>query len=133
VQQYSTAAAKLASDRRFFDREFGETSGRRLDNLQFDDRGVAQPLDFAQPLGARRYHLGERAEAGDESLGERLDITPRHGAEKNELEQFILAQGIGAAFAEPVAQPLPVAEVMRRVGGGGRFPFRHTPFNPATW
>ena len=75
--------------------------------------------------------LGERAEAGDESFGERLDVAPRHGAEKNEFEQFILAQGIGAAFAEPVAQPLPVAEVMRRVGGGGPFPFRHAPVNPA--
>src|SRR5580704_18505978 len=104
--------------RMLFDRGFGETFGRRLDNLQLVDRGIAQPLDLAQTLGARRHDLGERAEAGDKSLRERLDVAPRHGAEKNELEQFILAQGIGAALAESVAQPLPVAEVMRRVGGG---------------
>jgi hypothetical protein len=46
--------------RTLFDSGFGETLGRRLDYLKFDDRGVAQPLDFAQTLGARRYNLGER-------------------------------------------------------------------------
>ena len=119
--------------RLLLDRGFGETFGRRLDNLQLDDRCIAKPLDFVQTLGARRHDLGERAEAGDERFGERLDVAPWHGAEKNELEQFILAQGIGAALAEPVAQPLPVAEIMRWAGGGGRFPVRHAPFNPAPW
>ena len=93
---------------------------------------VSNPGDRALlvAMAARWHDLAERAEAGDKSLGEGLDVAPRHGAEKNELEQLIFAQGIGAALAEPVAQSLPVAEVMR-LSGGGRFPFRHAPFNPA--
>ena len=47
----------------------------------------------------------------------------RAGRQKAGLQmgQLILAQGIGASLAEPLAQPLPVAEIMRRAFARGRF------------
>ena len=73
--------------------------------------------------------FGEGAKSRDQGFGERLYVATRHGAKKDELEQFILAQGIGAAFAEAVAQPFPVAEIMRRADAFGRF--RHAAPGPA--
>jgi hypothetical protein len=64
----------------------------------------------------------------DQAFGERFDIPPGHGPKKNEFDKFILGQRVGAAFAEPVAQPLPVAEIMRqRVG---HVVLCHTPPGP---
>ena len=55
---------------------------------------VAEPGDFAQPLGPGRQDLGEGAESGDQRLGERLDVPPRHGAEQQQFQQFVIRQAV---------------------------------------
>lgn len=111
----------------FFDRRFRQACRRRLDDLQFDDRGLAKPIDFAQTLGPCRNGFGKGAKSRNKGFGEWLDVTAGHGAKEDELKQLIFAQGIGAALAESFAQPLPVAEIMRRA----RVRFGHTPPGPA--
>ena len=73
---------KLDSVSRFSIADFGQACRRRLDDLQFDDRGLAEPVDFAQPLGPCRDSFGEGAKARDEGFGERLDVTARAWRER---------------------------------------------------
>ena len=57
-------------------------------------------------------HFGERAEAREQPLGERLGVAARDGAEQHQLEQFVVGQRLGAALAEALAQPLAMARVI---------------------
>ena len=72
-------------------------------------------------------YLGEGAEARNQRLGQRLHIAPRHGAEQDQLEKLIIGQRLGAALAEPVAQPLAVAVIMWRPIGRTEARLRITP------
>ena len=93
------------------------------DDLEFDDRRLAQAVDLAQPLGPRGNDFGEGAEAREQRLGERLDVAARDGAKQHQFEQFVIGQRLGAGLAEAVAQPLAMAEIMRRASAssaGGR-------------
>ena len=57
----------------------------RLHQLELADRRFAEPLDLAQPLGARGDDLGEGAEARDKGLGERLHVAPRDRAKQHQF------------------------------------------------
>jgi len=85
-----------------------------MDDLELIDDGVADALDFLQPRAGRGHHLGERAEPGDQFLGQLFDVALRDGAEQDQFEQFIIADGVLAGLAETVAQPLAVPVIMGR-------------------
>lgn len=65
--------------------------------------------------------FGERSELGDQVFCERLDVALRDGAEKHELQEFVIAHRFGAGLPEAVAQPFPVAVIVRwRLGKASR-------------
>ena len=83
-----------------------------VDHLQyFKELGVAgvsrDPQWRVRPMAVeaaadalkRGEHFGERAEACDQLLGERFDIALWDGAEQDELQQFVVWDGIGAGIA----------------------------------
>jgi hypothetical protein len=90
-------------------------------DLEIGGGRLLDALDLFQPLRRRRQHFGERAELGDQLLGERLDVALRDGAKQHQLEQLIVGDGIGAGIAEARTQPLAMAEVMRRALGEAVF------------
>ncbi len=45
---------------------------------------------------------------------ERLHVAPRQRAEEHELQEFIIGERAGAAFAEARAQTIAMAVIMRR-------------------
>ena len=47
-----------------------------LDDLELGNGGLAQTLDLGEALRRCADDLGERAEARDQVLGERLDVAP---------------------------------------------------------
>ena len=47
-------------------------------------------------------------------LGERLHVALGYCAKQDQLEQFIVADGIGAGFEQPLPQALAMAVVVRR-------------------
>jgi hypothetical protein len=63
-------------------------------------------------------HLGERAEFADQHFGERLDVGARLRAEQHHLQQLVVAQCARPSAMEAVAQPHPMAVIMRRVVAG---------------
>jgi hypothetical protein len=80
---------------------------------------AASPRPYlAKPRPRRRHDLGERAELGDQRLGERLDVAARDGAEQHQLQQLVFGDGVGSAAEEAFPQPLAMAEIMRRAFGG---------------
>jgi hypothetical protein len=88
-----------------------------LHHLQLRDGGVAQALHLAQTRFRSGNHFGEGAEFGEQRLGQKLHVAAGQRAEQQELQEFVVAERIGAGFAEPRAQTLAMAVVMR-VGFG---------------
>ena len=92
-----------------------------MDDLEIGDRGVAQAFDLGEPFTRRREGLGERAERGEQLLGERFQIPSGQGAEQHEFEQLVVRHRLAARVAETLAQPLAVPMIMRgRILGLGR-------------
>jgi len=59
--------------------------------------------------------LGERAEFLEQRFGQRLHVAPGLGCEQHHLQQLVIAQGVGPGAMKALAQPLAVAEIMRRL------------------
>ena len=74
-----------------FDLAAREPARRGLHDLELGDGGLAESLDLPQSFDRRRDHLGERAEALDQVLGERLHVALRNGAKQDQLDQFVVA------------------------------------------
>ena len=72
------------------------------------------PLTSLSRSARRIDDLGERAEALQQPLGERLGVAAGDGAEQHQLQQLVVGQRLGAAAAEALLQPLAMAG-MRRV------------------
>ena len=80
--------------------------------LRVEGDGLADAGHAAQ-LGRRGgQHPRERAEPGQQRLGQRLDVAARDRAEQLQFEQFVVGQG-GELAAGALAQPLAVAVEMR--------------------
>ncbi|MNC57575.1 hypothetical protein D3C75_1072500 [compost metagenome] len=75
----------------------------------------------ARVLGPDRHQVldrggqngGQGAEAGQQGLGDRLDVALRLAAEQKQLQQLIVGQVMDAGAARTFAQPLAVAGVVR--------------------
>ena len=84
-----------------------------MDDLEVGDPGLAQAFDFSEPFTRRREGLGERAECGEQLLGQRFQIAPRQCAEQHQLEQLVVRHGIAARFTETLTQSLAVPVIVR--------------------
>ena len=73
------------------------------------DHRVADAGDLAQLAGRRTQHLGKRAEAGEQRLGDRLGVAARNGLEEDQLEEFVVGQCRTAAVVEARLQAFTVA------------------------
>jgi hypothetical protein len=87
---------------------------RRLDDLHLGDRRLAEPLDLGEARTRRRDRLRERAEAGDQLLGERLDVAARQRPEQHQFHELVIGDGVAAGVVEPRPQPLAMAVIVRR-------------------
>ena len=76
---------------------------RRLDDLEFGHHRVAHPRDLGETLRRGGHHFRERAEVGEQRLGERLDVSARERTEENELQELIVGKRVGAGLAEAPA------------------------------
>src|SRR5258705_9657239 len=74
-------------------------------------------IDFPQARLRRMNDFRERTEFLDQRLGQRLDVAARAGAEQHHLQQLVIAQGVGSGAMKAIAQPLPMAVIMRFFGG----------------
>src|SRR5258705_12749499 len=74
-------------------------------------------IDFPQARLRRMNDFRERTEFLDQRLGQRLDVAARAGAEQHHLQQLVIAQGVGSGAMKAIAQPLPMAVIMRGFGG----------------
>jgi hypothetical protein len=106
--------------------------------LELGDGGVSHALHLGETGRRRRHRLGEGAEAGDQLLGQRLDVALRDGAEQHQLEQFVVADRVRAGLAKARAQPFAVAVIMRRGLGEAGFIFAGDPLarhaiRPQSW
>jgi hypothetical protein len=63
-------------------------------------------------LDRRAQHRAQRAEAGQQGLGHRLDVAAREGAEQVELQQLVVGQGDEAADLGALTQAFAMAQVM---------------------
>lgn len=97
-----------------------DAGGRGGDQPDLGDRGLAEAADLTQPRFGRVHRFGERAELADQRLGQRLDVAPRQRAEQHHLQQFIVAQRVGAGAAKALAQPLAMAVIMRGLFKAGQ-------------
>jgi hypothetical protein len=103
--------------------------GGGLYHLELGDGGVAQAGDLGEALRRSGDGLGERAELGDQRLGEGLHVAPRQGPEQHQLEQFVFGHRVAAGLAEAGAKPLAMPVIMRGSllrTAFGRFPLRLT-------
>ena len=64
-------------------------------------------------LHGRCHDRSEVSEFGEQGLGERLGVLARNGAEKEELEQFVVGERSGPAIFEAFAQARAVVVVVR--------------------
>ena len=92
----------------------GEPLRRRLHDLEFGDRRLAEPSTSFEPLRRRRNHLGERAEFLEQRLGERLHVALRDGAEQHQLQHLVVGERLRPGFEEARAQALAMAVIVRR-------------------
>ena len=67
--------------RPLFDLPANEPACGRLHELKLGDRGIAEPLDGAEPGNWRGDRLCERAEGRDQLFGKRLNVAPWQSAE----------------------------------------------------
>jgi hypothetical protein len=77
--------------------------------LELSDGGIADALDLLQAFGGRVDDLGERAEALDQALGDRLGVAAGDGREQHQLQQLVVGERLGAAGDEALLQALAVA------------------------
>ncbi len=70
------------------------------DQLEVKRGLLADAVDFAKPLDRRGEDARETAEAFEQFLGDRLGVPPRQRLEQDQLEQFIVGQGLAAACLE---------------------------------
>ena len=84
----------------------------RRDDGQIQRNGVFDARHFGQEAARRAEHFAQGAETGDQGLGDRLDVASGNGAEQDELEELIIGEGVGAGFAEALAQPVAMAVMM---------------------
>ena len=87
------------------------------DQFELVDRGVADAVDLAKQRLRRVDHLRERAEFLQQRFRDRLHVAPRLRREQHHLQQFVIAQRVGAGARKSLAQPRPMAVIMRRLGG----------------
>ena len=80
---------------------------------------VGRALDRQHPPLGRRDHAAQVAERGQQPLGERLHVDARDGVEEQQLEDLVLRHRRVAALQEALAQPLPVAPIVRARGAVG--------------
>jgi len=66
-------------------------------------------------LGAQQF--GKAAETLEQILGQRLDVGARVAGEQHDLEQLVIRQIVRSSRDQPLAQPLPVPMIMRRIVG----------------
>ncbi len=103
---------------RFFSSPLAMRLATAAIRLDVGDGLFAEPVDFLQP-GLRRVNdFGERAELIDQRFGQRLDVAARQAAKQQHLQQFIVVERIRPGKTETLAQPLAMAEIMRRGGLG---------------
>ena len=101
----------------------GDPVGGSCDQLELVDGGVADAVDLAQQRLRRVHHFGERAEFLEQRFRQWLHVAPRLGREQHHLQEFVVAQRIGAGTLETLAQPLAMAwkwqrgDVSRHTGG----------------
>src|SRR5579871_668150 len=92
----------------------GEAPGSGLDDLEFRDGGIAEPIDLGQARPWGRDHLAERAEFRNQGFCERLHVAAGQRTKQDEFEQLIVGDRIAPGLAETPAQALPVAMIMGR-------------------
>jgi hypothetical protein len=92
-----------------------QAAGAGLNDFQFRYDRLTDAGDFHQPLRARRQHLGEGAKAGDQDLGQRLDVAPRHGAKQHQLQQLVIGDRVRARLAQALTQTVAMAVEMWRL------------------
>ncbi len=73
-------------------------------------------LDRHQILDRGGQHSGQRAEPGQQGLGDRLDVALGLAAEQEQLQQLIVGQVVDAGPARPLPQPLAMTGVVGRFG-----------------
>ncbi|MGY3471360.1 hypothetical protein ACVW0I_008231 [Bradyrhizobium sp. LM6.11] len=86
----------------------------RRDQLELVDRGLADAVDLAQARHRGMDDFGERAERLDERLRQRLGVAPRQRRKQGHLQQLVVAERIRTGAVEALAQPLAMAEIVRR-------------------
>jgi len=95
-----------------------DAHGGLVGELEVQRRLLAQAAHPDQVLQRRAEDAGEGAEAGQQGLGQRLDVPPGQGPEEQELEKLVVRQGARPAMAGAMAQAGPMAGVRRRGGKG---------------
>ena len=90
-----------------------DAHGGLVGELEVQRRLLAQTAHPDQVLQRRAEHAGEGAEAGQQGLGQRLDVPPGQGPEEQELEKLVVRQGARPAMAGAMAQAGPMAGVRR--------------------
>jgi hypothetical protein len=85
----------------------------RSDQFELGDGRFANAFDFAQARFGGMDGFRERAESPDQGLGQRLHVATGNNAEQHHFEQLIVAER--ARLAKALAQPFPMAVVMRRL------------------
>ena len=91
--------------------------GGGRDQLELVDRGILDPVDFAQARVRRVNDFGKRAEFLQQRFGQRLGVAAGQGGKQRHLEQFVIAQRVRPGAVKALAQPLAMAVIMRRLGG----------------
>jgi hypothetical protein len=89
----------------------------RSDQFELGDGRFANAFDFAQARFGGMDGFRERAESPDQGLGQRLHVATGNNAEQHHFEQLIVAERARARarLAKALAQPFPMAVVMRRL------------------
>ena len=82
------------------------------------ERHRARLADAVHPLQLTRpgaQHVGERAEALQQRVGDRLGVTPRDRMEQEQLQHLVIGEGARPAVEEPFSQAASVAAMDRFV------------------
>jgi hypothetical protein len=103
-----------AQDRLFLDVAIEHAQGQRMHRLHQHGGILAKALDALEVLEAGGHDARDAAEAGEQLLGQRLDVLAGNRGKKHELEQLVILEGAGAGFHEALAQPVAVAVMVRR-------------------
>jgi len=92
---------------------FAADPQRRLaQQPQIQRRRLADAGHGLELLHRGRQHARHAAEADQQRFGQRLDLAAREGAEQEQLEQFVVRQGV-----QPLQRPLAQAFAMAQVVG----------------